>query len=365
MSLLTVRRSARRVRRGERAPRHRARRRAGRGRRHARRQRGRQDHDDPLDLGNDRSAGDDHVRRRGHHDDACRNRSSAWASPRCPRAAARSRSSPSKRTCASAPTPARTRRSALDIDLWYETFPRLARTPQPAGRQPVRWRAADAGDRQGADEPAEAAALRRAEPRPRPADHEGAVQHHRRAQRPVGHRRAARRAERQPRHAHREARLPARDRQRSSPAATPRRSLATTASARPTWGTDDGTILRRSLHRRVIRGDLRAGGPRHRGGVPGERPPELRPGRDGDPVGLHRVARDDVDDPAHRREDPAVARRDHQHDLRLRDRCGGRAPDRPTALQALAARRVRRVDRGVPRHQRVRRRACGTRRRRS
>ena len=64
---------------------------------------------------------------------------------------------------------------AEDIERWYETFPRLAERRDAARRQPVGRRAADAGHRPGADEPAQAAAVRRAEPRPGPAHHPGAV----------------------------------------------------------------------------------------------------------------------------------------------------------------------------------------------
>ena len=51
-----------------------------------------------------------------------------------------------------------------DLPRMFELFPRLKRAAQPAGDDPVRRRAADAGDRPRADEPAEAAAAGRAEP---------------------------------------------------------------------------------------------------------------------------------------------------------------------------------------------------------
>ena len=55
---------------------------------------------------------------------------------------------------------------ADDIERWFDMFPRLRRAAHTGGRQPVRRRAADARRRPGADEPAQAAAARRAVARP-------------------------------------------------------------------------------------------------------------------------------------------------------------------------------------------------------
>ena len=55
---------------------------------------------------------------------------------------------------------------AEDLERVYGYFPRLQGAPRPAGRPAVRRRAADAGDQPRADEPAEAAAARRAVARP-------------------------------------------------------------------------------------------------------------------------------------------------------------------------------------------------------
>ena len=70
-----------------------------------------------------------------------------------------------------------------DLALWYEIFPRLAeRKAQKAGTL-------SGGEQQmlaiapGADESSEAAAVRRAEPRPCTADHQGVVPDHQAAQR--------------------------------------------------------------------------------------------------------------------------------------------------------------------------------------
>ena len=72
------------------------------------------------------------------------------------------------------------RRDRRDIDRWFEVFPRLARAAHAEGRQPLGRRAADARHRPGAHEPADAAALRRAQPRPRPDHRAGDVRHPRR-----------------------------------------------------------------------------------------------------------------------------------------------------------------------------------------
>ena len=70
-----------------------------------------------------------------------------------------------------APIPARDRAAiGADIEQQFAALPAPGRAPQPAGRHAQRRRAADAGDRPRPDEPPAAAAARRAEPRPGPAD---------------------------------------------------------------------------------------------------------------------------------------------------------------------------------------------------
>ena len=141
----------------------------------------------------------------------------------------------------------------------------------------------------------EAAAVRRAEPRARTADHQGAVQDHRRPQRTVEHRRAARRAERQPRRWTSPTASTCSRRGASSPAATPTRSPTTTASARRTWGTDMDRFFEAvflGLSSGAIYALVALGlvvvfrGTGHL---------NFAAGRDGDAVGLRRLGRDDVD----------------------------------------------------------------------
>ena len=122
---------------------------------------------------------------------------------RARRAAARSPTSPSRRTCASARTRGATSEVDADIDRWYEVFPRLGQRRDAAGREHERRRAADARDRPRADVAPEAGAARRAVARPRADRHAGAVRDARRAQPRAGHLDARRRAERQPRARHR------------------------------------------------------------------------------------------------------------------------------------------------------------------
>ena len=103
----------------------------------------------------------------------------ARASRRCPRVAARSPSSPSRTTCASAPTPGATASAAADIDRWFETFPRLAeRRDQQAGSLSGGEQQMLAIARALMSRPT-AAALRRAEPRAGADHHPGDVRDHR------------------------------------------------------------------------------------------------------------------------------------------------------------------------------------------
>ncbi len=86
------------------------------------------------------------------------------------------------------PADGRRRRSASRISTRTSSacstlFPRLKERIAPARRHAVRRRAADAGDRPRADEPAAAAAARRAVARPRAADREADLRGHPRPQR--------------------------------------------------------------------------------------------------------------------------------------------------------------------------------------
>ena len=97
-----------------------------------------------------------------------RTASSRAASRWCPRAAASSPTSPSARTCCSAPTPcAPAPAEKANLAKVLDLFPRLAERRRQARRHHVRRRAADGGDRPRADVGAAAADARRAEPRPR------------------------------------------------------------------------------------------------------------------------------------------------------------------------------------------------------
>ena len=85
----------------------------------------------------------------------------AWS--RCRRGGGSSAGSRSRRTCAPAAWPAATAARASEArERVYELFPVLARARAPARRPALRRRAADAGDRPGADGQPEAAAARRA-----------------------------------------------------------------------------------------------------------------------------------------------------------------------------------------------------------
>ena len=237
MSLAGGRGAARRLRAGQRAARHRPDGRAGRDRRHPRRQRGRQDDDDAGDLGHDPRQGT--ITFDG--DDI------TTTSPeqivrlgiaQVPQGRGTFPELTVEENLRIGAYTRKRRRGRPRHRPLVRDVPAAGGAAQPAGRQPVGRRAADAGHRPGADEPAQAAAVRRAEPRPRAADHQGAVRHHRRPQRALGHRRAARRAERQPRRCRSPTASTCSRPGASSPAATPRRSPATTASARRTWGTE-------------------------------------------------------------------------------------------------------------------------------
>ena len=104
--------------------------------------------------------------------------SSAWASPRSPRAAACWRARACSTTSCSAPTPAPTPRSRPTSSVSSRAFPRLAERRQPARRHAERRRAADAGDRPRADEPAPPAAAGRALARAGAADRARHLRHH-------------------------------------------------------------------------------------------------------------------------------------------------------------------------------------------
>ena len=62
-----------------------------------------------------------------------------------------------------------------DIERWFDDVPPARRAQRPTRRQPVGRRAADAGHRPGPDEPAQAAAVRRAQPGLGAAHHPGDV----------------------------------------------------------------------------------------------------------------------------------------------------------------------------------------------
>ena len=162
--------AAGRLRPGQRAARHRADGRRRRDRRRAGRQRGREDDDDAGDLRDDPPLGNVTFAGRSIVSSSRRGHRPGGHRPGAPGTRARSRSSTSRTTCASAPTPARDggvdrRHRPLVPDL-----PAARRATRPARRQPVGRRAADAGHRPGPDEPTEAAAVRRAQPGPG-ADH--------------------------------------------------------------------------------------------------------------------------------------------------------------------------------------------------
>ena len=146
-------------------------------------------------------------------------------------------SSPSRRTCASAPTRAAAR-STADIERMSGYFPWIGGAARPARRHALRRRAADARARPGADGPPAAAAARRAVARARAARHARDLPHRARAERAGGPDRARRRAERRDRArgrrraptCSRSARSPCPGRATSSPATSP--------SARATWATE-------------------------------------------------------------------------------------------------------------------------------
>ena len=98
---------------------------------------------------------------------------------------------------------------ATTLDRVHELFPRLAERGAAARRQPQRRRAADAGDRPGADGQAAAAAARRAVARAGAGRRRRGVRRDRGDQRP-GRQRAPGRAGRRPRAGDRRPRLPAR-----------------------------------------------------------------------------------------------------------------------------------------------------------
>ena len=100
-----------------------------------------------------------------------RSSSCAAASRWCPRAAACSARSPSRRTSRWARTCARDRAAiAADVERVFALFPRLQGAAPPDGRHAVGRRAADARDGPRADVAAAAAAARRAVDGPRAAD---------------------------------------------------------------------------------------------------------------------------------------------------------------------------------------------------
>ena len=154
-----------------------------------------------------------HVRRAGRSSRRPPRPSSGRASPRCPRDAgtfpelnvagqpAHRRLHPARRRCDR-------RHRPLVPDL-----PAARRAARPARREPVGWRAADAGHRPGPHESTEVAPLRRAQPGPGADHRSGDVPDHRFAEQAGGHRRAAGRAERQPGDGDRPPGVPLGDRQ--------------------------------------------------------------------------------------------------------------------------------------------------------
>ena len=116
-----------------------------------------------------------------------------------------------------------------------------------------------------------------------------------------------------------------------------RRDAATDGATDPATGD-------RHRHRR----HLRLHGARHRHDLPGDPPPELRPGRDGDVLDLHRLAAAAVG--------PALlARHSAYRGGLLRRRRGDRAHRHPPARQCADPEPHRRLHRPLRRHQQPRR----------
>ena len=164
--------------------------------------------------------------------------------------------------------------------------PRAGRPARPAGRHPVRGRAADAGPGPGDDDPAQAAAHRRAGPRAGP-EGGGPADGHRPRGQPPGHDGGAGRAEREPGHEpgraghlHRARRGPLRRPHRRPLRARP--TCSAPSSSAPPWpgstrGAGVGPQLRpgpRGDHRPQLRAAGHGAGP-HLQDQPGA---QLRPG---------------------------------------------------------------------------------------
>ena len=158
--------------------------------------------------------------------------------------------------------------------------------------------------------------------------------------------------------------LRARDRHASSPPAPPSRDRR--RRQRPqgvpgvlTWTASSTAPLPRPVHR----GDLRAGRPRPRRRLPRHRPPQLRPGRDGAPVGVHHRDRRRSSIPLLHWVIPLWFATLVGMAFGFAPRGEHRGDHRAPAQTTVAARRVRRHDRAVPRHQRPHHRCSGARRR--
>ena len=211
------------LRPGAGAARHLARGARGRGRRRARRERRRQDDDAARRLGHGPPLGADRLRREA----AARRPRGGGAGghrprPRGPRhvhRADRDREPPARRLHAPRAKPARGHRPHVAV------VPLASRPREPAGRDALRRRAADARRRPGADGAAAAPDARRAVARPRADDRAGDLPDRPRAEREGGADGARRRAGRADRAPERVERLRPRGRARS-----PSRARATSCA---------------------------------------------------------------------------------------------------------------------------------------